>query len=84
MEKRWVTGHFEGSSLAEFATESDLRRGRLAAEHLLPHDFRGTNSVFFNGIHMIILAFTVCLSEYCIKIKYLIFYNRSLRALILE
>jgi hypothetical protein len=49
-EKRWVMPHFEGSRVAEFATESDLRRGRLAAEYILPHDYRGTNSVLFNGV----------------------------------
>jgi hypothetical protein len=29
--------------------EADLRRGRLAHAHSLPHPYRGTNSLLFNG-----------------------------------
>lgn len=30
-------------------SEADLRRGRLAHSHILPHPYRGTNHVLFNG-----------------------------------
>ncbi|KAH7707347.1 colmedin family protein 2 [Aphelenchoides avenae] len=49
MEKRWLTNHFEGDILQEFWTEADLRRGRVAKSYKLPHYFKGTNNVFFNG-----------------------------------
>ena len=47
--KRWVTHHFEGDTLVEYNSESDMRRGKVAREYKLPHAFRGTNSVLFNG-----------------------------------
>lgn len=47
--KRWVTNHFEGTHIAEFRTEADMRRGIVFKRHLLPHSFRGTNSALFNG-----------------------------------
>uniref|UniRef100_A0A914H0B2 Olfactomedin-like domain-containing protein n=1 Tax=Globodera rostochiensis TaxID=31243 RepID=A0A914H0B2_GLORO len=49
LHKRWLAVHFEGDSLAEFASEAELRRGRPSLSHALPHSFRGSNSVFFNG-----------------------------------
>uniref|UniRef100_A0A183BWV4 Olfactomedin-like domain-containing protein n=1 Tax=Globodera pallida TaxID=36090 RepID=A0A183BWV4_GLOPA len=49
LHKRWLAVHFEGDSLAEFASEAELRRGRPSLNHALPHPFRGSNSVFFNG-----------------------------------
>lgn len=30
MLKRWVTNHFEGDVIAEFNSEADMRRGRVA------------------------------------------------------
>ncbi|KAF7638972.1 GB1/RHD3-type G domain-containing protein [Meloidogyne graminicola] len=48
-EKRWLSAHFEGNKLAEFKTESDLRRGFLFKSYELPYSFRGTNSLLFNS-----------------------------------
>ncbi len=32
MMKRWTMSHFEGDTLAEFNSESDMRRGKVAFE----------------------------------------------------
>ncbi|KAI6175416.1 Gliomedin [Aphelenchoides bicaudatus] len=49
MDKRWLTNHFEGDILHEFYNEADLRRRKVHKNYKLPHLYKGTNTVFFNG-----------------------------------
>ncbi|KAI6206838.1 Gliomedin [Aphelenchoides besseyi] len=49
MDKRWLTNHFEGNTLHEFYNEADLRRRKIHKTYKLPHLYKGTNTVFFNG-----------------------------------
>ncbi|KAL3090809.1 hypothetical protein niasHS_007184 [Heterodera schachtii] len=64
LNKRWLAVHFEGDSLMEFASEADLRRGRPSVSHSLPHPFRGSNSVFFNGSFFYHRSGTPMLAKY--------------------
>ncbi|CAD5205571.1 unnamed protein product [Bursaphelenchus okinawaensis] len=47
--KRWLTNHFEGNDLYEFRNEAEMRRQNVLKTYKLPHLFKGTNNVFFNG-----------------------------------
>ncbi|KAL7077123.1 hypothetical protein ACQ4LE_003598 [Meloidogyne hapla] len=70
MEKRWLASHFEGDTLAEFKTESDLRRGFLSKSHELPHSFRGTNSLIFNSSFYFHRSGTPLLAKYELTTKH--------------
>lgn len=68
-EKRYVTLHFYGDVLEEYASEADLRQNMPSQTYVLPHVYDGTNHVINNRTIYYHRAGTPKLAKYNLDTK---------------